>query len=423
MAESIFLIDRQRRSHFFLRFAAALLIYFGAASGYYFFMQSLNISHPLILAAFWFGLFLLTLGAASFCWKLFPIELLFVGTAGYATEHIGFAVAKILQYITGMYADRIGVVLENLIFRFLIYAVVTLAVYRFIVKPNRRKSEMQEHDRRVVLMSFLILFSAIILSVYSDNILTYDNALTEIVCPAYGLLCSLLILSMEYYVFRENRLTREKSVMEQLLQIAEIQKESTKEAIDIINIKCHDLKHQMKVLMNMEDREERKEYIEEMRRAVSIYDAAYHTGCESLDYILREKTLISNEYQVAFSCMADGAALSFMHPADLYALMGNALDNALESVIREEEGKRVISLKISRHGNMVSIQLENTCSRNVEFEDGMPVTDKEDKRYHGFGVRSIRYVVEKYNGEFQMRVRNGCFRLDILLPSVSGDLT
>lgn len=275
----------------------------------------------------------------------------------------------------------------------------------------------------MVLMSFLILFSAIILSVYSDNILTYDNALTEIVCPAYGLLCSLLILSMEYYVFRENRLTREKSVMEQLLQIAEIQKESTKEAIDIINIKCHDLKHQMKVLMNMEDREERKEYIEEMRRAVSIYDAAYHTGCESLDYILREKTLISNEYQVAFSCMADGAALSFMHPADLYALMGNALDNALESVIREEEGKRVISLKISRHGNMVSIQLENTCSRNVEFEDGMPVTDKEDKRYHGFGVRSIRYVVEKYNGEFQMRVRNGCFRLDILLPSVSADLT
>ena len=118
----------------------------------------------------------------------------------------------------------------------------------------------------MVLMSFLILFSAIILSVYSDNILTYDNALTEIVCPAYGLLCSLLILSMEYYVFRENRLTREKSVMEQLLQIAEIQKESTKEAIDIINIKCHDLKHQMKVLMNMEDREERKEYIEDKEK-------------------------------------------------------------------------------------------------------------------------------------------------------------
>ena len=44
-----------------------------------------------------------------------------------------------------------------------------------------------------------------------------------------------------------------------------------------------------------------------------------------------------DEYHVAFSCMANGALISFMSPADIYALKGNAMDNALERVIQEKE--------------------------------------------------------------------------------------
>lgn len=171
----------------------------------------------------------------------------------------------------------------------------------------------------------------------------------------------------------------------------------------------------MKALLKVEDAKERSEYIEEMRRAISIYDATYHTGCEALDYVLREKSLLSDEYDIAFSCMVDGGAIAFMHPADIYAFMGNALDNALECVIREEQEKRIISLRISRHGQMVSIHLENTCSIPPQFQDDLPVTNKEDKNYHGFGVRSIRYVAEKYNGNVFMRAQDGRFYLDVLI--------
>ena len=111
----------------------------------------------------------------------------------------------------------------------------------------------------------------------------------------------------------------------------------------------------------------------------------------------------------------DGRAIDHLHPADIYALIGNSLDNALEYVIREPEEQRIMSLNSCSRGQMVVIHLENRCSRELEFRDGLPVTDKVDKDLHGFGVKSIRYIVQKYNGELVMRVRDGIFSLDIIL--------
>ena len=172
----------------------------------------------------------------------------------------------------------------------------------------------------------------------------------------------------------------------------------------------------MKHLQRVETDEERSAYIEEIKNAISIYDATYHTGCEALDYILREKTLISDERNIAFSCMADGTLLQFMDKTDLYALLGNALDNALEQQMKEEEEMRMMSLRIQRSSQMVMIHLENTCSTSVEFRDGMPFTTKEDKNYHGFGVRSMAYIVEKYEGNLVMYMTDGKFILDIAIP-------
>lgn len=76
----------------------------------------------------------------------------------------------------------------------------------------------------------------------------------------------------------------------------------------------------------------------------------------------------------------------------------------------------MVSLFIKRAGDMVLLHLENRCSRPPEFQDGLPLTDKEDKTAHGFGVRSIRYLVERYHGEALIQAADGTFCLDILLP-------
>ena len=166
---------------------------------------------------------------------------------------------------------------------------------------------------------------------------------------------------------------------------------------------------------------ERRKYLEEIRGAMSIYDAVYQTGNAALDTVLREKALLCQEYEIKFSCMADGKALEFMDTLDVYALFGNALDNAVESVMREEDKeKRLINMRITKQMQILYIHLDNYCREPVRFEDGLPVTSKKDRENHGFGLKSIRHIAEKYDGEVVLKNQEERFILDLLLPIPEG---
>ena len=418
IGEAVFLTDRPRRGNFFVRLAGALAAYFLCASLWYFLLNPLLRVGVLVQVVYYFGLFAMTLAGIRFCFDLIPMELIFAGTGGYATEHIAFALGRIIQYATGWNEEVLGVTLHTILFRFLIYLVVAGVIFFLLIRKNRGKGDFKAKDSRMVRLALIMLMAAIILSVFytSGIVMEQGTIASEVICPMYSSLCCILVLFMEFYVLRENRMEREREMMEQMLQMANDQRRTSQETIDIINMKCHDLKHQIRALAHMSDEVTRAAYMAEVQQAVSIYDADYHTGCEALDYVLREKTLLAGQRRVTFSCMADGGAIGFMDPADIYALMGNALDNALERVAQEPEEERVVSLLIKRTGGMVLLHLENRCSRPPEFQDGLPVTDKEDKTAHGFGVRSIRYLVERYRGEALMRAVDGKFCLDILLP-------
>lgn len=418
ISETVFLLWQPRLDRFPLRLPGALAAYLVASGLWFLIIRAFPWGIPVVRILFYLGLFALTLGGMYLSFEMRPIELLFVGTGGYATEHIAYSMAKLVQYLTGGYRENIGDLWENLLFRFLPYFLVAALTYLLLIRNNRKKGSFKAYNVRLTLLALGILMVTVIISVfYNDSAFAPQRVpVTEIICPIYGSLCCFLALLLEYYILRENRYQMERDMMEEALQMANTQQAYSKEAIDIINMKCHDLKHQIRALAAMDDAGQRKEYVAEVQEAVSIYDSTYHTGCEALDYVLQEKTLLARERAVAFSCMADGEAISFMRPADVYALMGNALDNALERTGKEPEGHRIISLQIRQRGEMVVIHLENQCSAQVEFRDGLPVTDKADKNFHGFGVKSIRYIAEKYDGQVFMRSGGGLFTLDVLLP-------
>lgn len=418
VSEAIFLTDSPKRAHFLPRLLTGFAIQI-CLSALWNAVLTPYVSTSLIFYT------LLYLGFAFFTaipvWGSFDLELrelIFILAGGYATEHMTFALSRIiLQQLQNGY-PLYGSLSHLLVTRYVIYIVGAAAVYFLIIRTNKKADQLRDSDFRIVVLAFIVMVFAIGFSVYWSYPGEYmGTPMGDAICPAYSFLCCVLVLLMEYYVLRENSMKREQETIEQLLQISTAQQKSSKEAIDIINMKCHDLKHQMKALAKMEDDRSRSEYIQEIQDAVSIYDATYHTGCSALDYVLREKTLIFNERRIEFGCMVEGRMISYMASADVYALMGNALDNALERVLKEKEGEQIISFQIRHHNDMVLIHLENRCSRMLRFENGIPVTDKKDKTQHGFGVKSMRYIVEKYQGELLMSVKNGKFNLDILLPS------
>lgn len=190
------------------------------------------------------------------------------------------------------------------------------------------------------------------------------------------------------------------------------QYEVSKQIIEQINVKAHDLKHFVEIFSARADMPE--EILSELKNIGSKYENIYNTGNKALDITLAEKCSSFLENKIEFSVIADGASISFISDVDIYVLIGNLLDNAKEAVLKEREDNRIIGLHIKKSDSFISLHIENTCTKKTEFSDGLPLTSKEDKQNHGFGTKSIQLVVEKYGGTLKMYYNDKMFISDII---------
>ena len=135
-------------------------------------------------------------------------------------------------------------------------------------------------------------------------------------------------------------------------------------------------------------------YLEEMEGSIQIYESMVQTGNEVLDTILTEKSLICREKGITVSCVADGSQMEFINTVDLYAILGNALDNAMEAVEKfKHQEKRQIDVLIYRQQNFLVMNIMNPLKGELVYEEELPVTTKGDKSFHGFGLKSMKYMV------------------------------
>lgn len=214
---------------------------------------------------------------------------------------------------------------------------------------------------------------------------------------------------------RENHLEDEINAINNAMYYQYRQHYNYRQNNTLIDQKVHDLKHQLQ-LINMEatDSKVKQQALNDIEELIKQYDATVSSGNPVLDTVLTQKNLMCLQNNIAFSCMADGSSIDFMDTLDIYSLFGNALDNAYESVSQLTGNQRVINLKIFSKDDFVIINIENPYAGNIEYENGFPKTTKKDTHYHGYGVKSMSYIVDKYNGHLSMNDEDDWFKLKIL---------
>lgn len=189
------------------------------------------------------------------------------------------------------------------------------------------------------------------------------------------------------------------------------------ESVRLVNQKYHDLKHQIALLRSEINAEEKLAYLDELEKDIRSYEAQNKTGNNVLDTVLTARSLQCQREGISLTCTADGSVLHFLNAMDLSILFGNALDNAIESVRKiEDREKRLIHLTINQKKNFIRIHMENCYEGELQMVNGMPATSKQDTNFHGFGLKSIQTIVEKYSGSMTLHAENGWFELRILFP-------
>lgn len=233
----------------------------------------------------------------------------------------------------------------------------------------------------------------------------------------YDLLLTFTLLVQQMVLHREEIYKMEAVTEKNLREMQYRQYQSFRDNVDSINHKCHDLKHMIAALRREKDGTSRDTQMEELEKSVMIYESQMNTGNKNLDAILTNACMVCNQKNIQWTCMADGKILDFVDSFDLYIMLGNALDNAIESLesVQDQEN-RFLSVNVWKRGMLAFIKIENYCEREVHFHEGLPVTTKDNAEEHGFGSQSIQEIVGKYHGEIRRTVEHGIFVLDIMIP-------
>ena len=309
-----------------------------------------------------------------------------------------------------------------ILFLLLLYGVVFSIVY-LLGRGYRERNEALEITTRELIITLLLGF---IFFFFSNLSLAFpDSPLSSRFYPdiftihTLADLCGVGLLFAFHIQLCESSALMEKEYLHKLLHMQKENYRISEESVDLVNRKYHDLKHQIQLLRSEITSDEKLRYLDEMEEEIHSYEAQNKTGNKTLDTLLTAKSLKCQDLGISLTCVADGAELDFMKPTDLSVLFGNALDNAIESVEKiSDADKRLIHLTISREKSFLRIRVENCYEGEINFVGGLPSTAK-DARYHGYGMKSIRSIVEKYNGSMTVKAQDGWFELRILFPVTS----
>lgn len=318
----------------------------------------------------------------------------------------------------------------NVYYRLVYYSIFTVccvAVWFLFVRGITAKLQTHIIDRRMLAITIIVLAVTVILcsleDVYfaqlsSDRENRFDNTAYYVLRQTgnlFSVVCCIVVLLFAANTIVERKLQREVEFLKHAVHQSERQYEISRDTIDLINIKCHDIKYKLDTIAF--NNGVSRAAVEDLRESISIYDTKIKTGNKLLDVLLTEKSLFCEQNNISLSCMADGSKLDFIETGDFYCLFGNLLDNALEAVKAiKQNDRRVISLTVKAKNGIVLVQEENYFDGTISFEDGLPLTTKQDKDYHGFGMRSLRMIAAKYGGELTTYVTDDIFHLNIILP-------
>ncbi len=383
-----------------------------------------DFSYNAVYSSFMFLiLFVFTLVALKVCYDEPWVNIVFCGIIAYTTQHIAYETYNMLVTCLGLQAfgnayDISGETNYNgftFACWFGSYGFIYWIVWAFICYRIRSQEDLRIDNLQLLCFSGVIVFIDIIL----NAIVTYGgeniSMLVYAVIYIYNLLSCALAIGMLFSMLGKKLAEKELETLQSLWNRDKKLYEMSKENVELINVKCHDLKKQIRALRNSEG-EIDKSALKEIESAVRIYDGAVKTGNDALDVLIAEKSLYCEKHGISLTVIADGEKLNFMSKADIYSLFENAISNAIEAVDKIDYTGKFIRLRVNARGELLCIHMENSLAVIPEFSGGLPRTTKEDTRYHGYGMRSMQLIAEKYGGGLSASVRNEVFNLDVIIP-------
>lgn len=176
----------------------------------------------------------------------------------------------------------------------------------------------------------------------------------------------------------------------------------------------HDLRNHVTALRGLLEQGEVDRalgYLSQMTQSSALGGGGHFCDNETANIVLAAKAQemarrgVKGEFQVALP------KTLLVADMDLCALLGNALDNAMEAA--EKSDDKTVTLRCRAEKGLLMLRVENALAGDERPDLS---TTKADKTSHGFGLLGMREIAGRYGGSLEATADSGRFELVVYLP-------
>lgn len=296
----------------------------------------------------------------------------------------------------------IFIICSKTLFFFLIFLIT-------IIIKNHKKED-NNNENTMLPLSIVPIASAFIMVTFvniSDKYVLSPMINWMISLSALFLLAiNLLIFGINLYNQKKNR---EYTDMQLLLQK---ETDITEYYRDLLSqnenqsILIHDIKKHIQSIIDLSEQNNINginEYAKELLSSSALKESNRVCDVELLNAILSRYKRQCNEKGISLTIDIRSGVVNFLSDSEITSLFCNLLDNAIESSEKIQDSYIEISIYKKNNSPFIIVSVINSCRINPFSDSGNYLsTTKQNKKKHGFGLKSIRKVLENHQGDMQM---------------------
>jgi len=276
---------------------------------------------------------------------------------------------------------------------------LSLIACLILVHVPRNNSSMDKVPKSFYFLSICILFSLIsfwYISVH-ESLSNANQLLLSIISIVLLGATVLLFILYRCSIERDNEYIRVKREIDRL-QTEKVYYDILEHQNQQLMIYAHDTKKHLSAIRNLSTSPYIDDYLEKLLNQLRDYTNNCHSGNKILDVIINKYVTECDILGIDFDFDVSSCNLSHVEDMDLVIILGNLMDNALTAAEKSEQ--KCLSLETTTRNSYCVIIVSNSCDQEPSAREAQLITTKEDKRLHGFGIKSVKKTLGKYQGDY-----------------------
>ena len=385
LISAVMLIKHRLRFRFkaYISIPVGLIIAFGSAFisilGLYFFVK-LEQWNELINIVVYVIPLLGIFGGVLFAYKIKIPQLILLISVAYTFQHMAYQWGTLLVDVIfnnalfnslgqeGYINNQQTISLISSILTYVIRAGILVASYFLIARPYVKYSKYILKTVNIIVLGILVFLVCNVANTYVVQHMWWDSTMRGIMAGTLIIFCIVFdTLVVGGFVVMEHR--QETMIIKATLQSKVRQQEMMEKNINFINMKCHDLRKELRRLKDKKGSLTDEDFCL-LEESLNFYDSSIKTGNVNIDALIQDKLIYCNSIGIEFTALVDGDAFKEIDASDVYFLLVNIIDNAIEATENiEEKEHRVISLTASSKHGVLFIEETNYYNGEIKFNN------------------------------------------------------